>query len=385
MSADKKLRIGILTIHGAVNYGSMLQAYALQREMEAVAGDDAVVLIDYLPPCIMDAYSLNPLKNMGNPKQFLKYCVNFRDRRKRNRVFREFAQDYFHLSPRKYTNGKQLKRDCANWNVIVVGSDQVWNPEIVKKDRTFWLEFAEKCYKASFSSSFGTTQIPESYRNALMQALKRFDSIAVREPSAAAMLSDMARPVTITCDPVFLLSAGQWGAVERKPEGVPDRYFLMYTVERNKKLEALVREAAEYFGLSVVDLGIRNNPRAYFGVHSPEFGPREFLYLIHHADFMVTNSFHGTAFAGIFQKKCISIHHHSRGTRIRELAELTGRSGWILSEDAAVSDAIRLFTEAREDDASPLEERIAASRAYLENMLADARSAQCGGTDEERG
>ena len=383
MSADKKLRIGILTIHAAINYGSMLQAYALQRAVETEASGDSVELIDYQPPCIMDGYSLNLLKNARNPKCFLKYCINFRDRKKRNQVFRKFSGDFFHLSHRKYTNAQQLRRDCTNWNVVLLGSDQVWNPEIVKMDRVFWLDFAEKSFKACFSSSFGTTSIPETYQKALTQALRGFDEIAVREPSAAAMLSDVDKPVTVTCDPVFLLSAQQWEAVERKPKEVPDHFFLMYTVERNEKLEVLVRETAAYFGTPVVDLGIRSNPREYFGVHSPEYGPREFLYLIHHADYMATNSFHGTAFAIIFKKKCVSMLHHSRGTRIQELTEVAGRSGWILSEDATVSDVIRRFTEACEGDGSRLEERIAASRAYLKNMLADARSVKCGGTNGE--
>lgn len=378
MSTDNKLRIGILTIHAAINYGSMLQAYALQRAIETEAPADAVELIDYLPPYIMDGYSLNPLKNLGSLKSFAKYCINFSDRKKRNRVFEKFSRDCFRTNGRKYTNSLQLKKDGGNWDVCILGSDQVWNPEIVAQDRAFWLDFAEGSYKASFASSFGTTSIPESYRKELVQALNGFDKIAVREPSAAHMLSDVIHPITVTCDPVFLLSAEQWAELERKPKDIPDRYILFYTVERNEKLEALAKQAAEHYGIPVVDVGFRGNPRGYFGLHSPEYGPREFLYLIRHADYMATNSFHGTAFATIFRKKCVSVLHHSRGTRIRELAELAGRSRYILPEDAAVSDVIKLFEGAPEDDYSFLNGRIAASKAYLKDMLAEARASKFG-------
>lgn len=371
MSMEKKLHIGILTIHAAINYGSMLQAYALQNAIESMTEDD-VELIDYLPPCIMDGYSLDPIKNIHSSRDFLKYCMTFGDRKKRNRVFEEFAQDFFRASPKQYTNSQQLSDDSANWDLCVLGSDQVWNPDIVAHDRSFWLDFAGSSYKASYASSFGTTAIPEDYRKDLVQALDGFNRIAVREPSAAVMLSDVTQPIAVTCDPVFLLSAEQWSALERKPENLPERYILLYTVERNEKLEALVKAAAAHYGLPVVDLGIRSNPRGYFGIHSPEYGPREFLYLIRHADFMATNSFHGTAFGTIFRKKCISVLHHSRGTRIRELAELSGRTRYILPEETTAANVMKLFEDNSIDDYSRLNERIEASKAYLKSMLADA-------------
>lgn len=378
MSKDNSLRIGILTIHAAINYGSMLQAYALQKQLEELASGDTVELIDYLPPCIMDGYSLNPGKHLKDPGDFLKYCVNFDARRKQRGVFEDFARNCFHRSSRQYTDSAQLEADAEKWDVCVLGSDQVWNPEIVADDRAFWLDFAKSSYKASFSSSFGTTEIREDYRKKLAQTLIKFDQIAVREPSAAAMLSDVEKPIAVTCDPVFLLSADQWAELERKPEYVPEHYIQMYTVERNEKLEELVKQLSAHYGIPVVDLGLRSNPMGYFGIHSPEFGPREFLYLIHHADFLVTNSFHGTAFGTIFRKKCVSILHHSRGTRIRELAELSSRTRFVLSEDASPEDVIMLMEEPYEDDYGPLNERIAGSKAYLEEMLTEARYVKFG-------
>lgn len=377
MSNTNKLHIGILTIHAAINYGSMLQAYALQHQLEALAGADTVELIDYLPPYVMDQYSLDPLKNLNSVKSFLKYCVDLPSRRRRNRAFGMFARDCFHTGT-PYRTPRQLAEDADRWDVCVLGSDQVWNPEIVARDRSFWLDFAKNSYRASFASSFGTTAVPADYCAQLTDALGGFGSIAVREPSAAQMLSGVGRPITVTCDPVFLLSAHEWAQLERRPREVPERYMLFYTVQRNEKLEELVKQTAAHYGISVVDLGIRGNPKGYFGIHSPDYGPREFLYLIRHADYMATNSFHGTAFATIFGKKCVSVLHRSRGTRIRELAELSDRTRYILPEDASAADMIRCFEEEREEDASRLAARIAASKQYLNDMLTRARAAKLG-------
>ncbi len=380
MCNKKTLRVGILTIHAAFNFGSMLQAYALQNAVECCGDGDKTELIDYLPPCIMDGYSLNPFKNMGSPRSFLKYCVDIPNRVRRNRVFEEFAQDFFHTSPKQYQSNGELYRDRRNWDVCLLGSDQVWNPEIVKQDKAFWLAFADG-YKASFASSFGTTSIPTEYLDALKQSLNGFDQIAVREPSARQMLSGVEKPIEVTCDPVFLLNAEEWAALERKPEGIPEHYMLLYTVERNEKLETLTQNTAAGYGIPVVDVGFRSNPRGYCGIHSPDFGPREFLYLIRHADYMTTNSFHGTAFATIFQRKCVSILHRSRGTRIRELAELSGRSRYILPGDASAEDVRNVFAGPEEDDYTALNERIAHSKVYLRQVLAQAREKHPGGSN----
>lgn len=372
MNTDRKKRIGILTIHAAHNYGSMLQAYALQRTVEDLAPCAAVELIDYLPGCIMDGYSMNPLKNMRSPRMLVKYCLDLPQRIRRSRSFGGFARDCFHLSSKSYTNDAQLSADVSRWDMCILGSDQVWNPEIVSRDRAFWLNFCQESYKASFASSFGTTGIPADYLAQLTDTLRDFDAIAVREPSAKDMLAPADKPITVTCDPVFLLTAGQWAALERKPENLPEHYVLLYGVERNLHLEDLARKAAEHYGLPLVDAGIRSNPMDYFGIHSPDYGPREFLYLVRHADFMATNSFHGTAFGTIFGKKCVSVLHRSRGTRIRELAELADRSGYILPEDASPEELFRRFDQEHPEDDSCLRQRIAESKAYLRRILAQA-------------
>lgn len=361
------MRVGLLTIHAAHNYGSMLQAYALQR---TVADQGAEVeLIDYLPPCIMDGYSLNPLKNMKTPAMLVKYFLNLPHRIRRTRSFGAFARDCFRLSQRRYTDNRQLRADAANWDAVILGSDQVWNPEIVSQDRAFWLDFAADSFRATYASSFGTTNIPQDYLARLTRALQSFDAIAVREPSAKDLLGEVGKPVTVTCDPVFLLTAAQWAQLERKPKNVPAHYVLLYGVERNPRLEQLARRTAEHYGIPLVDAGIRGNPMGYFGIHSPDYGPREFLYLVRHADYMATNSFHGTAFGTIFRKKCVSILHHSRGTRIRELAELADRARYILPEEASAEEMIRCFEQALPEDDSALVRRVADSRAYLRQTL----------------
>lgn len=374
MITEKK-HIGILTIHAAINYGSALQAYALQHRMQAENPNADLEIINYLPACIMDQYSNNILNNMKDIKTFIKFCLNFKNRRIRNTQFKEFSDKFFSLSAENYKSNTELKRDSENWDACILGSDQVWNPDIVEDDPAFWLDFMKEGYKATFSSSFGTMDVPRKYLDNLERELENFDRISVREPSAKDMLHQVNKEITVTCDPVFLLSAEEWSKIERKPDGIPSEYILLYTVEKNEKIEDIVKDISKEYNLPIVDLGVRNNPRSYFGIHSSRFGPQEFIYLIHNAKYVFTNSFHGTAFATIFHKKSISILHRSRGTRIRELCDLAGRMHLILPELATIGEVKKVLDKDLCDDYSLLDLRIEASKQYIKELLNEIQKA----------
>ena len=372
MSEHQPLRMGILTIHAALNYGSMLQAYALQSTLESLAPDSSVELIDYLPGIIMDRYASDIRKHLKNMPELAKWALTLRTRYRKNRAFRGFASEYFHLSPKSYEREAELQKDAQRWNVCILGSDQVWNPDIIGNDKTFFLDFASDSLKASFASSFGTEKVNGSFLNMLLDSLQSFEHLAVREASAARILEPLQKPVFVSCDPVFLMSGDQWRSMARRPKQVPDHYILYYSVQRNDAAENLARKLSAHYGLPIVDAGSRNNPLKYIGLHDPDIGPAEFLYLVDHADFVVTNSFHGTAFGTIFRKKCISLVHRTRGTRIRELAQLAERGEYLVDEHTAPADVIALLDREVIAVGGGLAQTIAGSRDYLKNVIRSA-------------
>lgn len=363
------MRFGLLTIHAAVNFGSALQAAAFLNYMQKLCPEDSVELIDYRPAVIMDPYSVHPGKNWGSAKQITRYLLSWRERKERNRVFERFFEKYFVLSDAVYREEEELEKDSCRWDAVLLGSDQIWNPQIVGYGKAFFLSFCRDVFRASFAGSFGTTNIPETYRKELISELKNFEMVSVREPSAKTLLKEMEdygeKEIAVVSDPVFLLSEEEWTEIEKRPKQIPKEYIAVYTVQRNSALENLVKKIGERYHLPVIDLGLRTRKSDYLGQHSASYGPEEFVYLIHHAQLVFTNSFHGTAFGTIFRKKCISMLHKERGTRLKELAELSGRTVYIVPEQITVNELQTILSKEIDNDYSKLDKRIAQSKEFL--------------------
>ncbi len=129
------MRIGILTYHNAVNYGAVLQAYALQESLEKMNNVDAVV-INYRSPAVDSQYQFAGYKGSGSLKKFLLSNVTAFLRMKKKRIFEEF------VSSKLKCTGKMCcvsDRNLENIDAIIVGSDQVWNPSCSKGDSTYLL------------------------------------------------------------------------------------------------------------------------------------------------------------------------------------------------------------------------------------------------------
>ena len=163
--------VGILTIHAAINYGSVLQAFALQKYLQMNNPQDDFQIIDYCPSIIMDQYSLALSKNIETPKSFIKYILSYKDRKNRGLAFEQFIKSKMKLSPRKYTSDDDLRRDEKRWDSFLLGSDQIWNPEIVGNSDIFMLGFCKDEFCGSFASSFGKLKISDEYLKKLSNEL----------------------------------------------------------------------------------------------------------------------------------------------------------------------------------------------------------------------
>ena len=332
--------VGILTIHAAINYGSVLQAFALQKYLQMNNPQDDFQIIDYCPSIIMDQYSLALYKNIETPKSFIKYILSYKDRKNRGLAFEQFIKSKMKLSPRKYTSDDDLRRDEKRWDSFLLGSDQIWNPEIVGNSDIFMLGFCKDEFCGSFASSFGKLKISDEYLKKLSNELLHFAYVSVREPSAQSILKTTGINSKVVCDPVFLMSDKEWELHERRPSTLPEKYIAYYSVEKNTFLEKKAKAIAERLGIPIVDIGVRSKKSDYLGIHFSSCGPDVFLYLIHHAEIVFTNSFHGTAFCVIYKRQFICMLHKSRGTRIKELLELTDLQNRSISNNTTVDEMI---------------------------------------------
>lgn len=336
------MKIGIITFHRAVNYGAVLQAYALQ---EVVAGLGAQPeIIDYRNEKIEKIYS--PFSMGGNKIKALAWmllCGGIKRRRKKK--FRRFVEKYLHMSQTVYYDNESLRQSQQIYDAFITGSDQVWNTECADFDPAFFLTFVQdERKKNSYAASFGFSEIPQGFEEEYRHRLSGFCNISVRESSGRDILKNLTgRDVSVALDPTLLLSRENWAAVARD---IPQKgYILLYTLLRSDEAVAYARRLSKEKGLPVVFLNER-----WFGnrdfTHITCASPEEFLGYFKHADYVVTNSFHGTVFSIIFNRPFVSDIHVKRegvpgkNDRSEQLLCSLGLSERILSGKIRIDDKI---------------------------------------------
>lgn len=302
------LRVCGVTFDHTTNYGSCLQAYALQTVTDDMTVHDE--------PC---RYALLPagVIRQKDPKQPASKGLPWV--RAKNRVLREF----YHYRRKKFerfeaqnvhyadcTDRQQLAVLNRDYDAFVCGSDVIWNLSFTHADPIYFLEFAEK-YKFSYAASFGVMDIHKDFKDlredpeAIFQKyLPRLNRISVREKSATDIAGRITgEPGELVCDPVLLLTKEQWSRAADRANGkkAKGHYIFAYSTYLNGKFTQFVRQLQQQTHLPVIQVtwdikGALKNGLLF----SP--GPDEWLKLIRDADYVVTNSFHGIAFCCIFHK-----------------------------------------------------------------------------------
>lgn len=292
------MKIGILTFHRAVNYGAVLQAYALQK---AIGGLGAQAeMIDYHNRYIESCY--DPYSLQGNKiKALLKIVLLGRLRSKKNKSFAHFSEKYMNLSAAHYEDSEALKKAEPLYDAFVTGSDQVWNTDCADFDPAYFLTFVkDQNKKNSYAASFGFTTVPEGYGAEYKKRLSGYRNISVREESGKQIIKQVTgRDVPVVLDPTLLLTEKDWSAVAAR---VPQKgYILVYTVLHSDGLLDYARKLSKEKGLPVLylnDKSFENRDITYIRGASPE----DFLGYFRYAEYVVTNSFHGTVFSTIFKR-----------------------------------------------------------------------------------
>ena len=292
------MKIGILTMHKVLNYGSALQAYALQHYVSSL-GHNAE-LIDYIFPngkrkarLTIRQRLIYPIKSLLSGKM-----------RKKSR-FQKFYRKYFVCTDKRFNSPEELSKAKFEYDILMTGSDQVWNPKHIKDDYSFFLPFAsEGTKKVSYASSFSTAEIPDELKPIYREFLDSYSAISVREKSGAKIVKELVgKNAEMVCDPTLLLSKDEWNELIKDfPSPIDKPYILAYILryaydpypEINKIIDAVQNELGLH--LVILDGSLSDIKRKNASVIK-NAGPLEFLNLVKNASFIITTSFHGTAFA----------------------------------------------------------------------------------------
>lgn len=321
--------VGILTFHCADNYGAMLQAYGLKYYLreKAVEAD----IISYEPFFMTGRHwwiPYGPSKNIIQLFEFglygwmanLKKGKSFFDRRAGMRRFRK--RYLVERGQKRLFFTYQLKR--LPYQYYIVGSDQIWNPDITfGLRRAYFGAFKNRNKRKviAYAASLGGTSLSERYRKKFSELIRYVDVVSVREKGAIPYIKQFYSGDILTAlDPVFLLKKEEWKRIEKLPD--KRNYILVYVTEKNDGLFAYAKALAKARGLSLIEIENRIDTGESAFFVDDTAGPSEFLGYIHQADYVLTNSFHAIAFSIIYQKKFMAFQHSALGERIDNILEL---------------------------------------------------------------
>lgn len=338
---NKAKNVGIITMHRVINYGSALQAYATLKAV-SMLGYEAE-LIDYIFPNKKRKTNL-----VGKIKSLiLKSLLSvFHAGKKKN--FEQFYSKYYKCS-KQFQSPEELKKGDFSYDIFLTGSDQVWNPMHTGDDLSFLLSFiTDNTPKISYASSFSKSVLPEEYKKTYADCLKDYKFISVREASGVNIVRELiGKTPYCACDPTLLLSSEEWRTLANKGKQlVKGEYILLYilTYAYNPYPEFLkiVEYVKSKMNLPIVILdGSLKTNRIDGAKIIKNAGPLEFLRLVQDAAFVVTTSFHGTAFSLNLEKPFFSILNDDlKGdTRMLDLLKSVGAEDRALIYNAPVVEA----------------------------------------------
>lgn len=334
------MTIGIVTIHFPYNYGAMLQAYALKAFLNEHGADAQI--IDYRPYFIDKAYHFYFKSIIKDPRIFISRILRvlFPSRRICRKSFEEFLQNAI-------LDNKSSGLNEAEYDILIAGSDQIWNPHITNDDINYLLSFEKegKSVKISYASSIAIKNVDNDWINKMKLYLSDFKNISVREANAVDILSELLRKkISVVADPTFLIEPDVWRKIARKPEKFSGKnYALVYKLEDNSSLDNRIIEYRKKTGISVLSIHPFRSRDQLADISLNNIGPQEFLWLIDNAQQVFTNSFHGLAFSIIFKKQIAVCLHTQTGSRMEQLInELDMKS-----DEAGVFDASEIDEKIR--------------------------------------
>ncbi len=358
------MKIGIVTFVKCDNYGAELQAYALQKKLNLLGYDAEVINLEKEKGVVESSFNsyknaiVNRYKQYGLIKGTVKVAELVKDKynaRKayransekvevRHKIFESFFNDYIRHSDRFYTLEEMRNMQSLPYDVMIAGSDQIWNFMQTRYLDVFFLMMANhwKARKISYAASFSVSRIPDSKKAMYRKYLENMDAISVRETTGVDIVKSCSDCEAIAVlDPTLLINRTEWidfiGKKNYLPEG--KKYVVIYTLSGSHYIYTLAKKIAKKLDADVINikLGFSNVDGDDGITHICDAGPREFISIFSHAVYVITDSFHGTAFSINFNIPFTTLLNPASNINSRALSILkqTGTERRLIYDDGS--------------------------------------------------
>lgn len=350
------------------NYGSMLQAFATQTFLDANCIPNETFNISVLSDFSKgkrkyyktQLFHLSFYKaKMGMIKLLVRKRISKKLKRNfqlRDKAFQEFQDKYFYLT-KAFRSYGELHDFCKeNADNVVVGSDQLWLPVNVVADY-YTLNFVpDEVNKIAYATSFGVSSVPKNLREKYKNFLQRLNHISVREESGKKLVEDLtSSKCSVVCDPTLLLTKTEWEKIIDEKPIIEEKYIFCYFLGKAKEHRKFAERLKSLTGCKIISINHCDEYVKYsenFADETPyRVGPAEWLNMVAHAEYVCTDSFHGSVFSLIFNKMFFPFRRFTKKTafstnsRLDTLMNVAGLNGRIFSGEETGKEISELIEQ----------------------------------------
>lgn len=310
-----KTKTGTITFHASHNYGSMLQAYALQWVLTNELNVDNEI-INFRSQAQKDFYQSPAKKKMRWKDYVLKFTVgeHKKELTEKYNLFEKFIKEYLVIS-KELSNEEEVAEYAKQFDFLISGSDQIWNTHCIDFSWAYFLPFASKnaiAYAPSMGPN-GMKRINESEYPQIQKCLQNYKAISVREEGTNDVVkAASSKDAEILIDPTLMVDRDQWDKLSGTTPIIEGDYIFMYHPYINYQLCDISKKISSHFGLPVIISNRIHIVAEIFNKFTKkmqyklESGPIEFLNLIKNAKYVISGSFHAVVFSIIFNKPFIA-------------------------------------------------------------------------------
>ena len=335
-------KVSLITLQNVPNYGSVLQCYATEQIIRKIGYE--IETINYLPERMTKLGMLKAIKDKKDifSKSFvlrnIARIVIYPSYIKRFYIFNKFRKKYLIQTKKQFKNNNELKKYFPRADIYCTGSDQVWNSKWNGGiDKAMFLDFVPKDKKCiAYSASFGKNKLEFWEIQETKQLLKKYKNISVREKSATEILYSLGYASVQVVDPTLLLNGNEWRKISSNKYS-EDSYILVYNLNRNKKIDKYAENLSKKTGLKIRFLSYQFKEFYKKGKIMCNPKVEDFLSLIDNAQYVITDSFHATAFSLNFNTQFIIVYPGKYSTRLQSILEITGLENRVAKDENDLS------------------------------------------------
>lgn len=340
-------KVGLAVCYDTKNFGSQLQVLATIKKIEDLGYETEIIcykkkltptfVLQTIPRLFNVSFVKAKLNSKNKIKQIEKHPDIAKDVSTRNDRFNKFVEKYFTNLSKPYNGWENLIKESAkNYDAFLCGSDQLWLPNNLGS-HFYTLEFApDNETKIAYATSFGVSQIPNYQKKATAKYLNRFQHLSTRELAGQKIIKELTgKTVQVVCDPTLLFDAEGWKQMLPEKKVVEEPYVFCYFLGTNEEHRKIANEFKTKTGLKLVTCPFLDNyvecDLNFGNIQLFDMDAADFVNLIRHAEYILTDSFHGSVFSILNHKKFMTFNRfnagaNSRNSRIDSLCTLLGLS-----------------------------------------------------------